>query len=70
MRTPKEMTRFETGLASVPGAVAESVATPTSTTSRNSSHSANPGGTVILRFPYALQAYSRAAMGMASRMKM
>ena len=64
------MTRFETGLASVPGAIAESVATPTTTTSRNSSHSAKPGGTRILRFPDALQAYSRAAIGMASRIHM
>ena len=45
------MIRFDTGLANVPGAVADSVATPASTTSRNSSHSANPGGTMILRFP-------------------
>ena len=64
------MIRLETGLASVPGAIAESVAAPTTTTSRNSSHRPKPGGTRILRFPVALQAYSRAAIGMASRMKM
>jgi hypothetical protein len=70
VRTPKEISRFETGLARVPGAVAASAAAPMRTTSRNSSHRPNPGGTRILRLPCALHAYSRAAIGMDSRMKM
>jgi hypothetical protein len=70
VRTLKEMIRLESGLYRVPGAVAASVAAPARTTSKKSSHRPNPGGTRILRLPCALQAYSRAAIGMDSKMKM
>ena len=64
------MIRFDTGLASVPGAVADSVATPASTHEQEQQPQCEPRRHPDPAVPVALQAYIRAAIGMASRMNM
>src|SRR5580658_4968623 len=66
VRSAHEISRFETGLASVSGAVWEIVIRLNTETTRKSSHIPNPGGTRSLRLPLARHRYIRLAMGMAN----
>ena len=58
---------METELSIVPGACRESAAALAAVHSRKSSHSANPGGSLMRRAPLARQAYIRAAIGTARK---
>ena len=60
---------MDTGLGTVPGAVSAIVLRLATTTSRNSSHNANPGGFLIRR-PEDRQATIRLIIGMANTMGM